>query len=79
MQEIIDFIFSSYRWYRKLIGGQWYKISVPAFDGNKVMWIRASKLNPNFKWTVKKSEEYKKSDNLRAKAKDILRSSSQRG
>ena len=77
MQEIIDFILSSYRWYRKSIGGQWYKISVPAFDGNKVMWIRASKLNPNFKWTVKKSEEYKKSDNLQAKAKEILRSSSQ--
>ncbi len=60
MQEIIDFIFSSYKWYRKLIGGKWYQISVPVFDGDKFMWMRASKLNPDFKWTVEISEDYEK-------------------
>ncbi len=62
MQEMIDFILSSYGWYRKLIGGEWYQISVPVFDGDNLMWIRASKLNPDLKWTVEMSEDYRKKD-----------------
>ncbi len=60
MQEIIDFLLSRYGWYRKLIGGEWYQISAPLFDGGNLMWIRKSKLNPDFKWTVEMSEDYRK-------------------
>ncbi len=51
---------SSYQWYRKLIGGKWYQISVPLFDGYTLMWIRSHKLNPDFKWTVELSEDHHK-------------------
>jgi hypothetical protein len=61
MQEIIDFIFGSDRWYRKLVGGKWHRISVPLFDASTLVWIRAHKLKQNLEWTIEVSEDYNKS------------------
>jgi hypothetical protein len=61
MQEIIDFILGNNRWYRKLIGGKWYRIAVPLFDGSTLVWIRADKLKQNLEWTIEVSEDYNKS------------------
>ena len=37
--SVLDFLFSNFRWYRRLSGGVWYNV-VPDFCGYASAWVR---------------------------------------
>lgn len=37
--QILDLIFSNYRWYRRLRGGLWWQVEIPLFDGTQITWV----------------------------------------
>jgi hypothetical protein len=47
--SILDTIFSRYKWYRRMVGGEWKKIRVriPAGYNYLVFWSRISNISSN--------------------------------
>lgn len=52
MQDIFDLVLGNHKWYRKMIGGKWDRVSVPLFSGSDLVWMRAYKLNLEFRCMV---------------------------
>jgi hypothetical protein len=52
---ILDLAFSSFRWYRRLRGGEWWQVEIPLFDGSQVVWVHQ---RPDCKSYIIQTEKY---------------------